>query len=51
MLFADLDDLRVSHERVKVDLVDRRQGNALVDELLDVFGAEVGHLRVSAENV
>lgn len=48
MLLANIDDLRVAHERVQVDLVDRWQGDTLVDELLDVLCAEVGHLPRSA---
>lgn len=44
VLLADLDDVRVTHERVQIHLVDGRKGDTLVDELLDVLDAKVGDL-------
>ena len=43
-MLANLDDLWVAHERVQVNLVDGREWDLLVDELLYVLGAKVGHL-------
>lgn len=48
VLLADLDDIRVSHERMEVDLVDDGQFRAVVQKLLDMFGAPVRYLQCSA---
>lgn len=43
MLPAVLDILRVTHERVQVDLVDNWKLVTPGDNLVDVLGAKVGH--------
>jgi hypothetical protein len=44
VVLADLDNLGPAHERVQVDLVDRWEEDALVDELLKMMSPKVGYL-------
>jgi hypothetical protein len=41
VLLAYLDDIRMAHERVQVDLVDSGEWDTLVDELLNMLHTKV----------
>lgn len=44
VLLADLDNLRMPHERMQVDLVDGGQRRPRIEQLLDMLLAPVRHL-------